>query len=127
MSTRHAYSYNSYVLVFLCGMSFFTFSAFFICETLDLFRLGNPGCIISLELILDALGKNGRICCGHYFYVCVLRRSQLIHPQKKGLTFYLRSTGDLQLNVASVPRKHLQMLDPVCLVQHKPVRAMTEF
>ena len=33
---------------------------------------------------------------------------------------YLRSTESLQLNAASVLQKHLQMLDPACLVQHKP-------
>lgn len=100
----------------------------FVCETLDLFRLANPGCIFPfLELILDALGKNGHLCSGHYSYMCMLPTSQLMYQQKKGLTFYLGSTEDLQLNVASVPQKHLQMLHPVCLVQHKPVRAMTEF
>lgn len=39
---------------------------------------------------------------------------------KPGSFCNLRSTEDVQLNAASVFQKHLQMLDPACLVQHKP-------
>ena len=98
--------------------------------TKNLFRIDNPGWFLqSLELILDAVGKNGSFSMLVMIFTCVRvwATSHLMYRQTEAAwRLYLRSTEDLLLNAASVLRKHLQMLDPACLVQHKPVRTTAE-